>query len=370
MISNRKVALTLLAFYILAAVLYGLTLELTSNWTAGMLWQRMTLDYGLKAIVSAPLVYLVFGIMRRRSEAPQVALTILMALPFAFAWQLCYYAVGDLVGVGHMGGAGAWWDIYIPLLVYCIQFLILFSVQYHNRTVAAVQRAERLASLAESSELAALKAQVNPHFLFNTFNAISASLPPEQEETRELLAKLADLFRYQVVASQREFVALSGELSFIEDYLSLSQVRMGERLRYHVVCDPGVDTQTSVPPMLLQPLVENAIVHGLSPKLAGGHVEVRVRSDAEGLHFVVEDDGVGFDESRLPPPDRGGTGVGLNNSRRRLDLMYQAQLVVSSQIGAGTQIRYTLPLNLSPSPLRSIPSNPTRQRKPTHLSPA
>ena len=230
MISNRKVALTLFVMYVLAAVFYGVTLELTSNWEAEQLPERMLLDYGLKALVSAPLVWVIFGVMGRSSEALQVALTVLLVVPLAFAWQLSYYAVGDLIGVGHMGPVGRWWDIYIPTLVYCIQFLILFAVQYHNRTLAAVQRAERLASLAETSELAALKAQVNPHFLFNTFNAISASLPPEQEDTRELLAKLADLFRYQVVASQSEEVRLGEELHFIGDYLELSQVRMGERL--------------------------------------------------------------------------------------------------------------------------------------------
>ncbi len=348
MISNRKVALTLLVVYVLAGLAYGLTLELTSAWDANDVPTRVTLDYALKALVSAPLVWFVFHLLGRRSQAPQLIVTALMALPFAFAWQLCYYTVCDLLGIGHMGSVGGWWDIYIPVLVYFIQFLILFAVQYHNRTIAAVQQAERLASLAETSELAALKAQVNPHFLFNTFNAISASLPPEQEGTRELLARLADLFRYQVVASQSEEVPLGKELQFIGDYLELSQVRMGERLRYEVDVDERIRPETMVAPMLLQPLVENALTHGLSPKLAGGTLRVSVRPVATGVEFVVEDSGVGFDESRLPLK-HAGTGVGLANTRRRLRLKYDTVLTVDTAPDRGTRISYTLPVTDAPA---------------------
>ena len=341
MISQRKVALTLLIFYVFAAVAYGLTLELTSRWEAEEVPQRMLLDYGLKALVSLPLVYLVFGVMRRRSEAPQLVVTALMAIPFAFAWQLSYYAVGDLVGIGHMGPVGRWWDIYIPTLVYCIQFLILFAAQYHNRSLAATQRAERLAALAQASELAALKAQVNPHFLFNTLNAISASLPPEREDTRELMGRLADLFRYQVVASQSDAVPLSRELAFVRDYLTLARARMGARLTFAIEVDAGVDTDTPILPMLLQPLVENAVKHGLSPKLAGGRVRVVVRRERERLRFEINDDGVGFGQ------DHGGgsgTGVGLANTRRRLELAYGSDLTVAAGAAGGTVVRFEVPV--------------------------
>lgn len=348
MISNRKVALALLVVYILAAGFYAFTLEITSNWQAQGLLGRIALDYIVKACVSAPLVWLVFGLLRGRSEVPQIALTLVMALPFAFAWQLSYYALGDLLNVAHMGGYGSYWDIYIPTLIYFIQFLILFAAQYHNRSLAATQRAERLAALAESSELAALKAQVNPHFLFNTFNAISATLPPEQEDTRELLAKLADLFRYQVVASQSEEVPLRQELQFVEDYLEISRVRMGERLRYELRCDPHVNPDTMVAPMLLQPLVENALSHGLSPKLTGGNLSIRISDTEAGLRVEVEDDGVGFDASPLSLKPS-GTGVGLANTRRRLELKYGAALHVESTPGEGTRISYVLPAPTPPA---------------------
>ena len=360
MVSNRKVALTLLVVYVVAAVFYGFTLELTSGWQARGLPMRIGLDYVIKALVSAPIVWVVFGLLRDRRQAPQIAITILMAIPFAYIWQLCYYTLADLLDIGHLDSYGSFWDIYIPTLVYCIQFLILFAVQYHNRTLAAVRRAELLASLAETSELAALKAQVNPHFLFNTFNAISASLPPEQEDTRELLAKLADLFRYQVVASQAEEVPLGKELQFIGDYLELSHVRMGDRLRYRIHCDERIDPRTMVAPMLLQPLVENALAHGLSPKLIGGTLTVTVRPVAGGLSFAVEDSGVGFDESRLPLKDA-GTGVGLANTRRRLQLKYAAELKIDTGAAIGTRVSYVLPLPAT-SPGHSTPHACRRRR--------
>ena len=360
MISQRKVALTLLIFYVFAAVAYGLTLELTSRWEAEQVPQRMLLDYGLKALVSLPLVYLVFGVMRRRRETEQLFVTALLALPFAFAWQLSYYAVGDLVGVGHMGPVGRWWDIYIPTLVYCIQFLILFAAQYHNRTLAATQRAERLAALAQASELAALKAQVNPHFLFNTLNAISASLPPEREDTRELMGRLADLFRYQVIASQSETVPLRRELDFVRDYLTLARARMGARLTYDIELAEGVPHEAPVLPMLLQPIVENAVKHGLSPKLSGGHVVVQVGRVGDRLRVEVEDDGVGLGASGAS-----GTGVGLANTRRRLELTYGTELQLVDRAGGGTRVLFDVPI----APTAGTPSaslvSPRPDRAPT-----
>ena len=353
MISNKQVGLTLLTLYVLAAVAYGATLELTSAWDAEDVPTRVTIDYVLKALVTVPLAWFVFGLMRARSETEQLVVTALLALPFAFAWQSCYYAVCDLLGVGHMGDAGGWWDIYIPTLFYCIQFLILFAAQYHNRTMAALQRAEALDSLAQASELSALKAQVNPHFLFNTFNAISAGLPPEQEATRETLAQLADLFRYQVVASQSDTVPLAKELDFLDDYLSLCRLRMGPRLQYRIDVDSGLRQTCFIAPMLLQPLVENAVSHGLSPKLEGGFLRIVIKRVGESERFTVSDDGVGF---ALGASTSSGTGVGFANTRRRLQLKYASELEVKSD-ASGTEISFGIQsklleraVNHSPAP--------------------
>ena len=343
----------LAAFFVVAAVLYGLTLELTSDWSAGRVVERMTIDYALKALLSVPAVYLAFVATRRWPRGARIALVLALALPYAFAWRWAYYAVCDAFAIGHLDGYSAWWDIYIPLLVYAWQFAALFAWEYHADAVAASTRASALAQAAVTSELTALRAQMNPHFLYNTYNAISASLPPELESTRELLAQLAGMFRYQVSVSREALVPLSGELDFLRDYLGLEQVRMGDRLRYAIDVDAGLE-DLHFPPLLLQPLIENAIRHGLSPKLAGGTVALRIERRADDgpsprVWVTVSDDGVGLD---APGPTattttllRAGTGVGLATTRKRLELQFGAALDLRAGEAGGTVASFALPLD-------------------------
>ena len=152
------------------------------------------------------------------------------------------------------------WDVFIPALVYVAQFGALHAARYVGQVraqaglEAALQaRHADLERAARDAQLAALRAQMDPHFLFNTLNTVAASVPPEQGATRDLVARLAGLVRYTLAAARRERVLLREELDFVRDYLALEQERMGARLEVEVVADPAA-LDALVPPMLVQPL--------------------------------------------------------------------------------------------------------------------
>ena len=140
----------------------------------------------------------------------------LIGLPlFVVLFQQLYYISSEALGWSHLGSYGQVWDLYIPGLFYFIQFSIFHAYEYYHDNQRQLKLKAALSEAALKSELAALKAQLNPHFLYNVFNVISASVPPGQEKTREMLAKLSDLFRYQLRASKEEVVPLRDELDFV-----------------------------------------------------------------------------------------------------------------------------------------------------------
>ena len=184
----------------------------------------------------------------------------------------------------------------------------------------------------------ALKAQLNPHFLYNVFNTINASIPPKNESTRELIARLSDLFRYQLKASKEVTVPLADELAFIRSYLELELARFEDRLKIEWQVDEKL-LDVPVPPMLLQPLVENAIRHGISPRVEGGTVRISVVDMGEEIEISIIDDGVGFN----PSSQSMGNGVGLDNTRKMLDRLYGRPLHLIPSLPHGTMVQFRLP---------------------------
>ena len=196
------------------------------------------------------------------------------------------------------------------------------------------------------ARLDALQRQINPHFLFNTLNSIAALVRSKPELAREMTVKLANIFR-ALLKDHGSFVPLREELRFTDDYLDIEVVRFGsEKLRVEKEIDPAT-LEIPVPSILLQPLIENSIKHGLEPRIGGGTVTVRSRIDGEKLRIEVADDGVGMVERSPSVRRRGsGTGIGIKNVRERLEVLYgdSAHFDVVSNPGRGTLVIIEIPL--------------------------
>ncbi len=212
--------------------------------------------------------------------------------------------------------------------------------------------------LLREAQLVALQSQVNPHFLFNTLNSIARTARIEGAEGSEnLIRELSTVLRY-VLRNPRRSVALREELRVVRDYLALQQVRFGDRLDVDIDADPSVE-EAQIPPLTLQPLVENAIHYGIEPLPEGGTVWVHAREDGEGAHrrmtIEIGDNGVGMDAHTVDhllrdEPETGGEstkGIGVLNVRARLDLFFGAAQVfsLSSRINEGTVITIGIPLH-------------------------
>ncbi|NEE00725.1 histidine kinase [Phytoactinopolyspora halotolerans] len=209
---------------------------------------------------------------------------------------------------------------------------------------------DRERKLAVDAKLDALRAQINPHFLFNTLNTITSKARTDPEEARQLLVRLSDFFRY-AVRQDGHFAEFSQEYFFVRTYLSLEQARYGDRLRVRYDVDPQVLT-AHVPVLIIQPLVENAVKHGLADKVDGGTVTLKARVDplTRTTTIRVADDGLGIGPDRLEEITSGACaaqgGIGLPNISERLAALYgdRYRLDIRSQQGDGTVVDLRIPL--------------------------
>jgi two-component system LytT family sensor kinase len=209
---------------------------------------------------------------------------------------------------------------------------------------------DRERNLAADAKLDALRAQINPHFLFNILNTIASKARTDPEEARQLLLRLSDFFRYAVL-QEGHFAEFAQEYFFVRTYLSLEQARYGDRLRVRYDIDPQVLT-THVPVLTIQPLVENAVKHGLADKVQGGTVNLKARVDplTRTTSIQVADDGVGIPAHVLAKITTGefgaNGGVGLRNISQRLETLFGERytLNVQSTVGSGTVIDLRIPL--------------------------
>lgn len=236
----------------------------------------------------------------------------------------------------------------------CITAPIVVGIPLKIWNAIRVERKlEEQGRLLLEARLDALQRQINPHFLFNTLNSITSLVRSRPELAREMIVKLANILR--VLLKDREaFVPFSEELAFTDDYLDIEVVRFGEKLK--VVKEIAEDTlHIVVPGMLLQPLIENSIKHGLEPRISGGTVTLRSRITEEGRLMVeVEDDGVGMTivepGSAADVPAIGlaqsGTGIGMRNVRERIKVLYGslATVEINSRPGRGTKVTLLMPI--------------------------
>ena len=204
-------------------------------------------------------------------------------------------------------------------------------------------REVELRRLADRAELRALQAQINPHFLFNALNTLYGLVPRQASAAREMVVNLADIFRY-FLRNEETTIALEEELRIVEAYLRIETLRLGAKLRREIRVDAEA-LRVPIPILSIQPLVENAVKHGIASKTAGGLVRLEAHVSAGKLDILVEDTGPGF---RPDGPDaKPGAGVGLQNVARRLRLTYGPDADLRIETGPnGAAVRFTIPLAL------------------------
>jgi len=206
------------------------------------------------------------------------------------------------------------WEMMTYWAVIALSHALDYHRESQERAVTAAQLETRLAE----AQLQALQRQLHPHFLFNTLHTISALMHRNIEAADAMLARLSDLLRLTLDQVGTQVVTLKEELDFVEKYLEIERTRFGDRLQVRIDAEPGT-LDASVPNFILQPLVENALRHGVGPKLGGGSVEVTTQRIGDRLRLVVRDDGRGVPPEKL---NAFNTGVGLGNTRSRLEHLY------------------------------------------------
>ncbi len=290
---------------------------------------------------------------RRQRLAPLLMHPMMLgvALPIAAIYVGYVLAVSLLTGTLWLNVSENWRGfVFASCVTIAIGWLLWEAIEATRKNEverreraelqANVDRAERERTTAE---LKALRAQVEPHFLYNTLSNVVSLIEREPATAKYMTERLIGYLRHTLDASRREHATVGDELAIIADYLEILRLRMGERLWYEVAAD---DATRALPlsPMLLQPLVENAIKHGLEPKIEGGRITVSAVVQDGRLNIVVEDTGLGFGVAT----DTAGSGSGLANVRGRLKAIYgDAARLSIEQPEAGTRIRLSLPIAAS-----------------------
>ncbi|MBU0475654.1 MAG: histidine kinase [Bacteroidetes bacterium] len=202
--------------------------------------------------------------------------------------------------------------------VICILYFLHLKASSNLET--KLQENEQLKRLQIESKLSILQSKVNPHFLFNTLNTMMGMVHNQPEKVEKIIFNLSDIYRKVLTLPDNALIKLEDELQLITEYLEIEKTRMGERLSYEIIVDENL-AGTQFPPLILQILVENAIIHGLSPQKEGGKIEINIQPDGDCYVINVKDNGVGIKQNYR------GSGFGLYNIEQRLKLIYSGKAV-------------------------------------------
>jgi two-component system LytT family sensor kinase len=238
-------------------------------------------------------------------------------------------------------------NLWVEAAIYATSLVLIGTELKIWNSVRIQMKLEEQERLLLHARMEALQNQINPHFLFNTLNSVSSLVRFDPDTARDLIIKLATILR-RLLNSTDAFVPLREEVEFIDNYLDIEVVRFGrDKLRVIKELDPA-SLDVMVPSMLLQPLVENSIKHGLSSKVEGGRIVLRSRMRRSRLIIEVEDDGVGMGSANLleRPTGLGGTGIGMANVAERLKVLYgeNARMTIDGLDGKGTLVRLRIPV--------------------------
>jgi signal transduction histidine kinase len=277
-------------------------------------------DWYLWALLSPVVVWLARRIrIERERWLAAVAAHLVLSVVFAIAKILVRFAIGQVVPWLPTPPAmpGNLATLPINIAAYWAIVAISYAIEYHRRYRDREVSAAQLESRLVQAQLRVLQSQLQPHFLFNTLHSISVLIREGENDAADvMLTRLSDLLRLSLDAGTRQEQPLSKELEFVAGYVAIQQVRFQDRLTVTTDIDPAA-LDALVPALVLQPLVENAIQHGIAPLANGGRVEIVARREGAVVHISVRDDGAG-----MPATPRSTGGVGLSNTRERLARLY------------------------------------------------
>lgn len=291
---------------------------------------------------------------RRVSWQRGVALLLPLSFVLAFAstsagiWLMAHWGAlpGGFRWIGVMGSMDIVWFVLLAFTAMSMMVGYYVSLQEEGR------RALAATALARDAELRALRYQLHPHFLFNTLNAISTLVVEQRtDDATRMIARLGDFLRATLEGSGAHEVTLAEELALTEHYLDIEKARLGDRLTVTVRVGPDA-LSAAIPHLLLQPLVENAIRHGIAPRREGGRLEIAAERTQERLQLRLRNDGVAQNSARAPS---GESAIGLNNVRERLQRLYEDDHHFALDIADDGNCEVVIDL-----PCRPLSDNPLR----------
>ncbi len=306
-------------------------------------------DWYVWAVLSVPVLWLA---RRHPPDAHHPWRLALLHLGAGLLTSLVYVVLRSLVGLVHHSLAGedvTFVEVFRPLLVKTFPFnLLIYGViisvshaidyyrKYHERTVHTLELEKHLAE----ARLQALLRQLKPHFLFNTLNGIATLMHRDVDAADRMLIRLSELLRITMNRSGQPLSTVRDEIAFIQKYLEIENIRFSDRLTFKIQVDPAV-LEAKIPSLVIQPLVENAIRHGIEPHPRPGHIEVSVLPGTEGVQLEVRDNGGG-----MPAGGFTREGIGISNTRERLRELYGDRhgFVLANHPDGGLLVRLTLPL--------------------------
>ena len=335
---------------------FAFQLQLTSSklgqpiaWARAVSWSLADwYVYAALALLASPLA------ARLRLSSTSWPWTVPIHLSASLVFSLLYILLRAAVGLIQARSSGqpvGFEAVFEPLLtktflfntlVYWVLVLSLHAKAYYAEALERQRHSAELERRLVEARLQALQMQLNPHFLFNTLNAISALMHQDVEAADRMVSRLSDLLRYALESAGTQLVPLRQELDFLERYLDIERVRFGTRLTVRFAVPPEV-LPIPVPNLLLQPLVENAIRHGLAPYARPGFLDISGRLEGSRLILEVADNGGGLDSKN---PKTKGNGIGLANTRARLRELYgeDHEFELVDRDGGGASARLSLPI--------------------------
>ena len=284
---------------------------------------------------------------------------------FRYVTQIIGHAVGIVAFFLVMGTLSYYFTDYMDGLVYFDnwkefmvellnwealrfydQYIITVGVYYVISYFQGLQKEEKekteLILKNKEMQISLLKSQINPHFLFNTLNSISTLMHSSKDQARRVITQLSDIFRYALDSHSGKMVKLLDEVDFIESYIRIQQVRFGDRLKFEKDIDPSC-LGLSIPPMILQPLVENSVKYGIAPKEDGGTINLSIIHRAGVVWFEVRDNGLGTKAKKVM--DGSSSGVGMKNTDMRLKSYYGPTAGLSVQASeSGYSVSFSIPV--------------------------